>query len=494
MDTLEEWKKKNKSFAGYAHFDSKSINLDSCWSYISDSDKISKHSFLPFITYDQVFYKFYKENKTTNKSKSKIRKICYSSHLDRCIYKYYSFLLNNYYNEYCDTFEIHESVIAYRSNLGKNNIHFAKKAFDFITKENCIILVGDFSNFFDNLDHKYLKRRLCDVLNVNTLDDDWYAIFKNITKYSEWDLISLLKLNGLISDKNIKAKKIAEQKHDKLLNGNTYNARKHSEFFDYKIRKLNKQKVVLSKKDFKKYKKHYLKYNMKSYGIPQGSAISAILSNVYMIEFDKEINKFTSEHDGLYLRYSDDFIIVLPIKEREINDISDKLKIFLNKTVEGIKNLFLQKDKTKVYLYKNDLITDTSNNNDSIDYLGFLFDGKEVTLRAKTVSKYYYRMYRKLRSIIKNKGCTRKGNKVNYRNLYETYTRKGRSSGNFFSYVHRADILFNDGYSSIKHPVTNSTKRHMAKIRKARKKLNSKLNNINKVKKLYDSDKSKSES
>ena len=38
---------------------------------------------------------------------------------------------------------------------------------------------------------------MCDVLKVDMLSPDFYAVFKNITKYSIWELTELLKLNDL---------------------------------------------------------------------------------------------------------------------------------------------------------------------------------------------------------------------------------------------------------------------------------------------------------
>ena len=34
--------------------------------------------------------------------------------------------------------------------------------------------------------------------------------------------------------------------------------------------------------------------------------------------------------------------------------------------------------------------------NKTLDYLGFSFDGRKVRIRDKTITKYYYRMYRKV--------------------------------------------------------------------------------------------------
>lgn len=58
-------------------------------------------------------------------------------------------------------------------------------------------MIGDFTNFFDNLDHQYLKQQWCSLLQVSQLPADHYAVFKNITKYSKWELDDLLELNVL---------------------------------------------------------------------------------------------------------------------------------------------------------------------------------------------------------------------------------------------------------------------------------------------------------
>ena len=108
-------------------------------------------------------------------------------------------------------------------------------------------------------------------------------------------------------------------------------------------------------------------------------------------------------------------------------------------------------------------------------------------------------MYRKLNYIVRSKGVTKYKRKISYENLYRTYTQKGRNgeydksklplkimlvneknpykSGNFFSYVYKADAIFNPEYvgvnkvenpKSIKEPITRYTKRHLLKIRRKR--------------------------
>ena len=115
----------------------------------------------------------------------KSRDIRYSSHIDRYIYEYYNDILSKKYNKYAKQLGINQAVIAYRTNLNKNNIHFSRDVFKFLNKqENAFIIVSDFTNFFDSLNHKYLKDRLKEILKVDTLPKDYYKIFKSITKYS----------------------------------------------------------------------------------------------------------------------------------------------------------------------------------------------------------------------------------------------------------------------------------------------------------------------
>lgn len=92
--------------------------------------------------------KMNKYNAKTGK-KLKKREICYAAHLDRCIYQYYAWGLNELYNKRIRKLGIEKVPVAYRTDLSESNIQSAKKAFDFI-KENpqCCVMIGDFTNFF----------------------------------------------------------------------------------------------------------------------------------------------------------------------------------------------------------------------------------------------------------------------------------------------------------------------------------------------------------
>ncbi len=428
---INVWKTKNSKKRNYAHFDKK-VCLRDIWSYINDPRNIKTHGFYPFIHYQLIYKKFNKSNGISPKT----RELCYSAHIDRYIFQYYGYKLNQLYNERVVNDGINDLVIAYRDNLKKSNIHFAKKAIDFIRdSKSCFIIVGDFTNFFDNLDHKYLKKMLKEL--IGRLPEDYYAVFKNITRYSTWDMEHILELNGLPNNKK-------------------------------GIQALNQKDLALTLSQFKKYKSKYQKPNTKGYGIPQGSAISAVLSNIYMLYFDNMINDYVKKQNGLYMRYSDDFIIILP-KNNE--SLFVEQYDFLIKTINSVDRLNLQPDKTQVFQYDNNQILSCNeivsqgviNGKDILDYLGFSFDGNVVSIRDKTASKYYYRMYRKLKTIEKSKGITKKGNKISNKNLYDKYSIRGafKEKGNFITYIKRAEEVF--GKNELVNRVANN---HMKQIRK----------------------------
>ena len=75
---------------------------------------------------------------------------------------------------------------AYRNcTPGKCNIDFAKEVFEYIVKcKSAYIFVGDFSNFFDRFNHRYLKENIKCVIGEKSLDAADYAIYKNVTKFT----------------------------------------------------------------------------------------------------------------------------------------------------------------------------------------------------------------------------------------------------------------------------------------------------------------------
>lgn len=400
----EKFVKQHSEVKTYVHFDRRvSLGIKSVRKYVENRDKMAKHPFYPFIHFTKNLTKFSK-----NKIKKKSRPICYCSHLDRCVYQRYAFLINQRYNKKLLEENINQVPIAYRNNLGKNNIEFAKDAFDLVKKhKKSIILIGDFTDFFENLDHVYLKKRLCELLGNKKLPDDYYNIFKNITKYSYWDWKLLIKRAGYeITTPGVR-------------------------------KKISQQKIIFSKKIFNRHKKDIEKH-IKSYGIPQGSPISAVLANVYMLEFDKKLYDCVSSKDGHYFRYSDDFIVIVPFENlSEIELIKNKILSMIGK----IPKLILEKDKTKMYTYENGKIWEYPvRKNLQISYLGFMFDGKNIKIRPKAITKYYYRMHRKAYNISKRNNISPMGRRISAKNLYTIYS-KGEKRQTFVDYARKANQI-----------------------------------------------------
>ena len=418
-----------KSKRGYAHFDLRT-DLSKCRNYITNPENIVRHGFYPFIKYDLEYHKY---NKLEGR-KLKKRTICYAAHIDSCIFQYYSFLINEKYNLRLKQDYIYEVPIAYRTDLHTDTIAEFHKISQFMTQHSSsYIMIGDFTSFFDRINHRYLKERLCDLLQVDKLNPDYYAIFKRVTKYDYWDLKDLYKLNSLSPNK----------RKDKI--------------------KLNSKLRILSQNDYKKYRSH-IKSHQENKGIPQGSSISGCLANVYMLKIDKLINDFVTARGGIYRRYSDDFIVILPTTTGAVDDIETIIKRFESFKDEDI--LELQSEKTQVYKLQNHSVINIGHlfsrplneKNKTINFIGFTFDGTAITIRDKTTSKFYYRMRHKAKGVA-HQHWRGKGYQGSDK-LYRLYSPKGQyGKGNYFTYLSRTQKSFPN------HSIMIREDRIMTKIR-----------------------------
>ena len=231
----------------YTHLDVKKHHKD-YQQRVQNINWVSRHGFYPFIHFkmDCSKYTFIENGKKDIKPKE--RDIYYAAHIDRFIYEYYGNRLNNRYNEYMKSNGISRVSTAYRNcTPGKCNIDFAKEVFEYIVKcESAYIFVGDFSQFFDNLDHKYLKEKIKCVINEESLDAADYAIYKNITKFTYIEADDIESEKGLLR------------------------------------RDMRGMDKYFETDEFHEFKKNYLRKNLKDYQIPQGSSISAVYANVYI--------------------------------------------------------------------------------------------------------------------------------------------------------------------------------------------------------------------
>lgn len=273
------------------------------------------------------------------------------------------------------------------------------------------------------------------VLGEESLPNDVYNVFKNTTKYSY----------------------VTKEKIDDFLI-NKYGKKELKNLL-----KEHKLKKIMSNAEFRNFKKANLYKNKKPYGIPQGSGMSAVLSNIHLIDFDKEVLEWINKHKGLYRRYSDDLILIIPI-DLSHNVISAYKEEIMNIIQRYKKHgLSVQSEKTEIRLYKHDQIYDTTGKISSLDYLGLVMDGKSVQLREKSLFNYYSRAYRKAK-VCKNI-TNQTGVKYERKKLYQIYSHLGfkyKGHGNFITYSNAAhETMLDIGLNSNIH---NQTKQHWNKI------------------------------
>lgn len=416
----------------YTHLDIKKYHTN-YQQRVENINWVSRHGFYPLIHFQMDCSKYTNDSKGNKFIKEKNRDIFYAAHIDRFIYEYYGNRLNNRYNNYMKSSGSSRVSTAYRNcTPGKCNIDFAKEVFEYIIKcESAYIFVGDFSKFFDNLDHRYLKEKIKSVIGKKSLDVADYAIYKNITKFT------YVEADDIESDKGM---------------------------FRRDMRNFDK---YFETNDFHMFKKKCLHKNQKDYQIPQGSSISAVYANVYMIDFDKKINDLITSQKGMYRRYCDDIIIIVPMTHNDVKSgRSEDIAEIIYRIRDNIPNLELNEDKTEHFFYNNGSIEKIKGQSNLINYLGFTFDGKTVRIRDKSLFKFYCRAYRKIKKV--NENTDERSFNAGKKAIYHSYTHLGTSKfskdhGNFLTYAYKADKIFTQSEVLVSE-IRNQVKKHWYKI------------------------------
>lgn len=375
---------------------------------VKSPDKVAKHAFYPFLDYiitSEIIHK----DATTQKlvSEPKNRPIKYASHTDSHIYAYYSDILCAAYEKAIDIRDLSDSVLAFRS-LGKSNIEFAKQAFDTIRAYGeCGVVALDISGFFNEINHKILKKKWADLLGKPRLSNDHFNIYKSITRWASVDKNKVFDLLGI-------------SKH------NPKNGRYRicdAKTFRTKIRDGG-----------------LIEINLDNKGIPQGSPISALLSNIYMIDFDTEVKSMIDRLGGKYYRYCDDMLLIVPLSSM------DQVEAEVTSKITSLK-LTINPNKTDKRLFK--IKGGRILANKPLQYLGFLYDGKQITIRSAALARYSERMKQavrraKMTKIKRNRlkiAAGRKPKPLFKRKLYNKYSHLGKR--NFIRYGFRAAEIMN---------------------------------------------------
>ena len=279
--------------------------------YVTNPEMVSKHSFLPFIHKTSKVKKFRKvyssidgkvhenykrDNKLLRKVDEKKRELFYASQFDSLIFSYYAKLLSDRYEIKLrqPKYNLNEVVNAYRSipinpknvdSSNKCNIDFANDVFKYVAnyKESKFAVIAfDISSFFDNLNHKKLRQIWAEILEEDKLPTDHFNVFKNITRFSHVDIVDIFeefkdkiytrKINKKGEPLKIKQKKVDAIRY--LRNQNAIAFCTKEEFFNLKGKLLQPSKT-------KKLKDGKIVY--RDFGIPQGSPISSVLANIYLL-------------------------------------------------------------------------------------------------------------------------------------------------------------------------------------------------------------------
>lgn len=383
---------------GYVHFDSP-LSLKTAEKLVTSPNAVASHAFYPLLRYTVESQKIEKDPAgNAVKKPVKKRPISFAAHADAHIYSYYGSMLSALYELRLKQLGIGDSVLAFRS-LGKSNVHFANDAFELIKKMGpCVAFATDISGFFDNLDHNHLKKAWTSLLGVPALPDDHYAVFKSLTRYSFVLRDQVYAALGLSSNN-------PPRSPDRLCSA-----------ADFRVKVRSSGLIECHKA---------------GNGIPQGSPISALLSNIYMLEFDQFLRAEIDARGGHYMRYCDDVLCIVPItKAADLHALVEELI--------GRFGLTINDDKTETIDFQ--LRSGILVANRQLQYLGFNFDGTRKLIRSAAFAKFSDKMRRGVslarQTAKKHNKSRRTPEEIWRKQLYERYSHLGKR--NFVRYGLRA--------------------------------------------------------
>lgn len=422
---------------GYAHFDLP-MTLESARKLVTSPDAVADHEFLPFMSFGITVRRYRDHDDRRNKT----RPIKYASHRDGCVYAYYTKQLQELYEKRLKALGIDKHAIAYRRGLG-SNASLARRVFDEVEGRGaCVAIAADISGFFDNIDHENLKKEWCQTLGVSKLPDDHYNVFRSLTRWSEINRDECYERLGF-------ANKVVKRPLCKT-----------KEEYRNRIKGRDGKNPSLVRKN------KNADGTWKTYGIPQGSSASALLSNIYMIPFDLKMKEIEEKIGGFYRRYSDDIIWVCDDKHKDavIQAVKDALQ-------ERGEQLFLSEDKTEVSTFTCYPVNMLSCDH-PLQYLGFLFDGKKRLIRSQTLGRYWRRTKKSIQAIKREARRAKKkgGSDTPHRkSLNRKHTHLGKS--NFVtSYAYRVQDEIGGQGDHIRKQLAGHRDRILVELAKPRKK------------------------
>lgn len=375
---------------GYLHFDGRvnikrldgSDETDPAHRLLNSSKAIESHPFLPFLREDERVRKYRDKSPVTAEGNARLhhqqypsiknRPIMYASHLDASVFSLYNNILGTKYERIVQKEGLENTVIAYRpvplmgTGRNKSNIDFATELYEEIKNfgGDTGMLLLDISGFFDNLNHKRLYEKWCRVLGKNELPKDHNAIYRNITSFRYVLTFDAYESLGLDRD----ALKLLRQDRKATL----------CNFADFN-KKIKKRKLIHKNKSGK--------------AIPQGSPISGLLANVYMLDFDIKVKALVESLGGTYMRYSDDIaILVEPSKLIGVYEVIQRMIIEEGLTISTKKTdcfIYQKKTNTFVNVIRKLEPKNTLNLKLYPQYLGFVFTENNMQIRGNTLARRF---------------------------------------------------------------------------------------------------------
>jgi hypothetical protein len=382
---------------------------------INDDNFVARHGFFPLI-HSIIKERKYKKTPSGQRAHSyfedneyhrtaKLRPLHYATHIDALIYGRYAEKLLNLYEDELNNYEgLSDCVIAYRKIpeqeftgthetilekvQGKSTIHFASEAFQEIkerAKDGCVVLMFDIKSFFSELNHQRIKKLWCDLLGVDRLPAADFNVYNSATQF-RYILRDELRVKQVHKGKRagFNEKKLAFIRKNQGIEA----------FFE----SVEDFRNAIEQKRVKVYKDPFVKKG-KPVGIPQGLPISAVIANLYLLEFDISIlQNIVDARGGYYRRYSDDIMIICKPDEAK------EIEAFVLEEIEKSK-VEISKQKTESFLFETATISPKISQisayliNDKtmtigkpLTYLGFEFYGYQTLIKSSNLSRYYRRM------------------------------------------------------------------------------------------------------
>lgn len=356
----------------YPHFDGP-LSQASALKLVMDPILVARHTFLPFLRRRSPKRKFRGGNGQLT-PKPNPRMITYAGRRDSVIFRHYRDILSERYEEVLRAKGLEDCVLAYRSIPSpgghfKSNIDFAIEAFDAIRRVgDCTVFCLDIKSFFDNIAHADVLETWKQLIGLDRLPDDHFAVMAAATKYSFIEEKAAL---GILGFFGLKQSPSGASVRGYLMPRRSLPTRLCG-------MKIFSQRIATN-------------VCVNKLGIPQGLPISDVLANAVLLRFDLQMKLRCETLGGLYRRYCDDLLFVLPGRSVDpdawIQDVENALRLACG-------TLKLGHNKTSAYTVER-----LANGEQriapihpykaipTIDYLGLSYDGASVYLRQSTLSR-----------------------------------------------------------------------------------------------------------